>query len=78
MTIPAGIDYTGIKGISNESREKFLAIEPQSIGQAARIPGVRNSDIAVLMLHVTRARRGAPAARAAAPTPAPAPAAAQT
>ena len=78
LTIPAGIDYTGIKGISNESREKFLAIEPQSIGQAARIPGVRNSDIAVLMLHVTRARRGAPAARAAAPTPAPAPAAAQT
>ena len=57
LTIPQSIDYGAIKGLSTESREKFIAIEPQSIGQAARISGVRNSDIAILMLHVSYLRR---------------------
>jgi tRNA uridine 5-carboxymethylaminomethyl modification enzyme len=54
MSIPNGFDYDGVHGISNESREKLKKILPISIGQASRISGVRNSDIAVLMVAVAR------------------------
>ena len=52
VKIPGYIDYSRINGLSNEAREKFAHVQPQSIGQAARISGVRNSDVTVLMLHV--------------------------
>jgi len=48
--IPLEFDYDMVEGISNESREKLKKIKPASIGQASRISGVRNSDIAVLMI----------------------------
>lgn len=48
--IPLEFDYDSIDGISTESREKFKKIKPVSIGQASRISGVRNSDIALLMV----------------------------
>lgn len=56
VKIPAGFEYASIKEISNESREKLEQIQPLSVGQASRISGVRNSDIAVLM--VVLAKRG--------------------
>ncbi len=48
--IPLDFDYDSVEGISSESREKLKKIKPVSIGQASRISGVRNSDIAVLMI----------------------------
>ncbi len=57
MVIPPDFDYDTVDGISSESREKLKAIRPLSIGQAARISGVRVSDIAVLSVAV-RSRRG--------------------
>ena len=54
MKIPADFDYNALSGISNESREKFKRIRPLSIGQASRISGVRNSDIAILMVSLGR------------------------
>ncbi|MEA1910980.1 MAG: tRNA uridine-5-carboxymethylaminomethyl(34) synthesis enzyme MnmG [Spirochaetota bacterium] len=48
--IPVDFDYDLVEGISSESREKLKKIKPVSIGQASRISGVRNSDIAVLMI----------------------------
>jgi len=48
--IPENFDYDLVEGISSESREKLKKIRPLSIGQASRISGVRNSDIAVLMI----------------------------
>ncbi len=48
--IPLDFDYNLVEGISTESREKLKKIKPVSIGQASRISGVRNSDIAVLMI----------------------------
>ena len=59
LRIPEDLDYQLIHGLSNESREKFLAINPRTVGQAARISGVRNSDVALLMLHVSYNRRRA-------------------
>jgi tRNA uridine 5-carboxymethylaminomethyl modification enzyme len=50
MKIPADFDYSGIEGISNEAKQKLQDIKPVSVGQASRISGVRNSDIAVLMV----------------------------
>jgi tRNA uridine 5-carboxymethylaminomethyl modification enzyme len=50
MKIPETFDYGKIEGISTEGREKLQQIRPLSLGQAGRISGVRNSDIAVLMV----------------------------
>ncbi len=52
--IPLDFDYDAVEGISSESREKLKKIRPVSIGQASRISGVRNSDIAVLMVLLKR------------------------
>jgi len=54
LLIPEDFDYNAIEGISNESREKFNEIRPRSVGQAGRISGVRNSDIAVLMVFLSK------------------------
>ncbi|MDR2964663.1 MAG: tRNA uridine-5-carboxymethylaminomethyl(34) synthesis enzyme MnmG [Treponema sp.] len=43
-------DYSAVNGLSSEAREKLAAVKPLNIGQAARIPGVRQGDIAVLMI----------------------------
>jgi tRNA uridine 5-carboxymethylaminomethyl modification enzyme len=48
--IPAAFDYSALRGISSEAREKLMKIRPLSIGQASRISGVRPSDIAVLLV----------------------------
>ncbi len=50
MKIPDTFNYDVLEGISAEGREKLKAIKPISLGQASRISGVRNSDIAVLMV----------------------------
>jgi len=52
--IPEDFDYASIPSLSNESREKLTQIRPSSLGQAARISGVRHSDISVLMIYLER------------------------
>ncbi|MBN2351505.1 MAG: tRNA uridine-5-carboxymethylaminomethyl(34) synthesis enzyme MnmG [Spirochaetales bacterium] len=54
LALSPDIDYSSLDGISKEAREKFAKVRPLSVGQAARIPGVRNADIAVLIVHVTK------------------------
>jgi tRNA uridine 5-carboxymethylaminomethyl modification enzyme len=54
MKIPDNFSYDTVDGISNESRQKFKAVLPSTIGQASRISGVRTSDIAVLMIYLGR------------------------
>ena len=43
-------DYLSIKGISIEGRQKLAAINPRTLAQANRIPGVSPSDISVLLV----------------------------
>ncbi len=54
MIIPEKFDYNNIKSLSNESREKFINIKPQTIGQAQRINGIRPSDISILLVYLKR------------------------
>ena len=48
--IPADIDYSKIKHISTETREKLEKIRPTNLAQASRIGGVKPADISVLMV----------------------------
>ena len=48
--IPGDIDYAGIGTLSREAREKLAAIQPLTLGQAARVPGVSPADVTALML----------------------------
>lgn len=54
MKIAPDFDYDSVRGISNEAREKFKRVRPLSVGQASRISGVRNSDIAILVVTLGR------------------------
>ncbi|MDR0403574.1 MAG: tRNA uridine-5-carboxymethylaminomethyl(34) synthesis enzyme MnmG [Treponema sp.] len=44
------LDYGAITGLSAEAREKLKKVRPLTLGQAARIPGVRQGDTALLMV----------------------------
>ncbi len=57
LPIPSGIDYSAISTLSAEAREKLAAIQPLSLGQAARIPGVSPADVQALLLWLELRRR---------------------
>lgn len=48
--IPSQFDYAAQRALSIESREKLGRVRPENLGQASRIPGVKPSDISVLMV----------------------------
>ena len=50
--MPPKIDYSAIRGLSNEAREKLGRQRPLSLGQASRISGVSPADISILMVYV--------------------------
>ena len=54
VKIPQGFDYTKIKSMSFEAREKLNKIQPTSISQASRISGVSPNDISVLLVYMGR------------------------
>ncbi|HLH30458.1 MAG TPA: tRNA uridine-5-carboxymethylaminomethyl(34) synthesis enzyme MnmG [Terriglobia bacterium] len=50
--IPAGLDYANMPGLSREIAEKLTRIQPQSIAQASRIPGITPASISILLFHL--------------------------
>ena len=48
------VDYSAVKELSREAREKLSQIRPLSVGQASRISGVSPADISVLIVLLTR------------------------
>ncbi len=53
--LPADFDYHRVKGLSSEVREKLIATCPETLGQAARIPGVTPAAISLLLVHLKKA-----------------------
>ncbi len=54
IKIPENFDYSEIKSISHEGREKLNKIKPRTISQASRISGVSPSDVSVLLVYMGR------------------------
>ncbi len=54
IKIPDNFDYTQIKSMSFEGREKLIKIKPRTISQASRISGVSPSDVSVLLVYMGR------------------------
>ena len=48
------VDYSSILSLSTEARQKLIKIEPETIGQASRIPGISPSDVNVLLVLLGR------------------------
>jgi tRNA uridine 5-carboxymethylaminomethyl modification enzyme len=55
--IPADVNYAAIGTLSKEARERLAAVQPLSLGQASRVPGVSPADITALMLWLEIRRR---------------------
>jgi tRNA uridine 5-carboxymethylaminomethyl modification enzyme len=59
--IPGDLTYATMQSLSNEARQKLASIQPRTLAQASRIPGVSPSDIQNLVIEVER-RRSVPTA----------------
>lgn len=55
--IPADFDFATVRGLSAEVMGKFGTVQPQTVGQAQRIPGVTPAAISLLLVHLERNRR---------------------
>ena len=54
VKIPKEFDYTQVKSMSYEAREKLHAVQPATVAQASRISGVSPNDISVLLVFLGR------------------------
>jgi tRNA uridine 5-carboxymethylaminomethyl modification enzyme len=54
VKIPSDFDYSQIKSMSFEAREKLKKIQPATVSQASRISGVSPNDISVLLVYMGR------------------------
>ena len=52
-------NYSDIKELSKEAKEKLNRTKPTSFGQAARIPGVNSCDLSLIAVHVERKKKSA-------------------
>lgn len=48
----AAVEYAEVSSLSTEAREKLSRLRPGTVAQAARIPGVRHSDVTALLVHL--------------------------
>lgn len=52
LEIPVNLDYHRIKSLSSEGRVKLSTVQPETLGQASRISGVSQSDLAILLVYL--------------------------
>ncbi len=54
IALTGRIDYSSVQSLSTEARQKLIKINPETIGQASRIPGISPSDVNVLLVLLGR------------------------
>jgi len=54
QTLAVDFDYNAVRGLSNEACEKLQAVRPETIGQAARIPGITPAAVSLLLIHLKK------------------------
>ena len=59
MRLPADIDYALVGGLSNEARQRLCDVRPETLGQAARIPGLTPAAVSLLLVHLKKRERAA-------------------
>jgi tRNA uridine 5-carboxymethylaminomethyl modification enzyme len=59
LRLPGDIDYADVRGLSNEARQRLAEVRPQTLGQAARIPGLTPAAVSLLLVHLKKRDRAA-------------------
>ncbi|MGH7775312.1 MAG: FAD-dependent oxidoreductase, partial [Candidatus Binatia bacterium] len=54
VRLPEDMDYSAIKGLSREVREKLVRVRPRSLGQASRIAGITPAAISLLSVYLKK------------------------
>ncbi|WP_135468315.1 tRNA uridine-5-carboxymethylaminomethyl(34) synthesis enzyme MnmG [Crenalkalicoccus roseus] len=54
LTIPAGLDFGAVPGLSLEMRQRLSRARPATLGSAGRVPGVTPAALAALAVHLRR------------------------
>lgn len=55
--LPAGLDYTTVRGLKREAQLRFTEVSPATLGQAGRIPGITPADVAILAVWLEKRER---------------------
>jgi tRNA uridine 5-carboxymethylaminomethyl modification enzyme len=59
MRLPVDMDYGQVSGLSNEARQRLGDVRPETLGQAARIPGLTPAAVSLLLVHLRKRDRAA-------------------
>jgi tRNA uridine 5-carboxymethylaminomethyl modification enzyme len=59
VRLPADLDYASVRGLSNEARQRLSDVRPETLGQAARIPGLTPAAVSLLLVHLKKSARAA-------------------
>ena len=54
LPIPQNLDYSAVRGLSNEIRQKLSAAQPTTLARAGRISGVTPAALSLLLVHLKR------------------------
>jgi tRNA uridine 5-carboxymethylaminomethyl modification enzyme len=59
LRLPSDIDYGQVSGLSNEVRQRLGDVRPETLGQAARIPGLTPAAVSLLLVHLKKREHAA-------------------
>lgn len=54
LKLPVDMDYSAVRGLSTEARQKLNLHRPETLGQAGRISGITPAAISLLLVHLKR------------------------
>jgi tRNA uridine 5-carboxymethylaminomethyl modification enzyme len=54
LTLPAGLDFAAVAGLSREMVERLCRARPLTLGAASRVPGITPAALIALLPHTTR------------------------